>query len=491
MQAVAGLVAACLVAGIQVKAVRLVPVVLGGLLAVFAVRWLSLHARTALVSLFVFVPLQQPVLAYAYSRGVPGTVVRYLGFYKELVVLAVVVAAVRAGRSQPRPLRRADVLALVFIAMTLAFVVIQLVFPGALGNQSLSVLLGAFRLNCLFLILFVACRRLRWTTRDLEVLGWTVLVPALAMVGPVLWERYATDSFSRFTLQTLHLRTYLHEVIGLDLKNAFGTVLSPLNGTGAIRPGGWLYNPLELGFFLVLPLTLAFRNQVRSRTGVAGWLVTGLLGSALLLTLTRSSVLAAGVALALLLFAAGHYQLAGRVKLLLLTLVGCLVLGPFVAQSTFVQRVASSVKGTDSSTAAHSSSSSSALELMLSHPAGQGLGSNPVTALREQTHGITSENAYLQIGNELGVIPLLVFLVLVGATQAELRRAARRHREIGVRTVVWAAGWGLAVNGLFLHVWLSLPVALTFWAMAGAASAADDEHAVAPDPREEALVLAS
>jgi hypothetical protein len=34
---------------------------------------------------------------------------------------------------------------------------------------------------------------------------------------------------------------------------------------------------------------------------------------------------------------------------------------------------------------------------------------------------------------------------------------------------MWLAGWGLFITGMFLHVWTSFPVALTFWGIAGAA----------------------
>jgi hypothetical protein len=465
------LATAALVAAVQVEEPRLVPLALAAPLALGALVWLALRPRIALVSMLVYVPLQRPLLAYLYASGVPAPAVRYLGFYKELVVGSLILAALQAHRRSPRPWRRADALAATFVALAAVLVVVPAVLPGVLGNQPLFVLVAAFRLNCLFLIAFLACRRLSWTAEDLQALSKAAVVTALAMAAAVLWQAQDSVGFENFTVRTLQLPAYLRDVSGVTDTTTLSSVHNVVTSSGDIRAGGWLYDPLSLGFFMVLPVALAFRNLARRRSTPVAWVVAGLVGVTLVLTLTRSSVVAAVLSVLLLLLAAGRYRLGGRTKLLVATLLAVLVVAPFVGQSSLLARIDSAVQGKDVSAAEHASSSTRALEQLVAHPAGRGLGSNPVTATLEGTRsGITSENAYLQIGNELGVVPMLVFVLLVLVTQADLLIAARRRDDLSIEAVVWAAGWGLAFNGLFLHVWLSIPVALTFWSLAGAAT---------------------
>ena len=76
------------------------------LLAILAaVRWPGL----AIGAVIVAVPLQTAGLAYLYHHGVPGAVVKDLGYIKDAGTFGVCAAAVRAARGLPGPCSRLSI----------------------------------------------------------------------------------------------------------------------------------------------------------------------------------------------------------------------------------------------------------------------------------------------------------------------------------------------------------------------------------------------
>jgi hypothetical protein len=80
---------------------------------------------------------------------------------------------------------------------------------------------------------------------------------------------------------------------------------------------------------------------------------------------------------------------------------------------------------------------------------------------------LTSEDAYLQVGNEIGIIAMVLFMLLLLSLAGHLRRAP--PNDVVAPNALFAATCGLIVGGLFLHVWLDYPTALTLWGIAGVA----------------------
>jgi len=73
------------------------------------------------------------------------------------------------------------------------------------------------------------------------------------------------------------------------------------------------------------------------------------------------------------------------------------------------------------------------------------------------------ENWYLQIGVELGIIGLALFIVF---TLLVILRLRRNTTPLGVG--VFASFVGVSVAALFLHAWESSAVAYTLWVLAAA-----------------------
>jgi hypothetical protein len=93
---------------------------------------------------------------------------------------------------------------------------------------------------------------------------------------------------------------------------------------------------------------------------------------------------------------------------------------------------------------------------------------------------VIAENNYLEVGDELGVLPMILFVALTVVLLLHLRRIARRRSD-PLFAAVWAGGLGIAVSAWFLQTWSDFAVAWTFWGLAGAAFSVARERAGAPE----------
>jgi hypothetical protein len=141
---------------------------------------------------------------------------------------------------------------------------------------------------------------------------------------------------------------------------------------------------------------------------------------------------------------------------------------PAAVSTGVVKRLQQANNRNDQSTAGHVAGFWTGIDTIRRHPLGQGLGTGAGTGQRYAVANTTiPENNYLQVGDELGVAPLLLFVALTLALILWLRRVARGHPEPLV-TAAWSAGIGLAVAAWFLQTWSDFAVAWTYWAVAGA-----------------------
>lgn len=97
-------------------------------------------------------------------------------------------------------------------------------------------------------------------------------------------------------------------------------------------------------------------------------------------------------------------------------------------------------------------------------PLGKGPGTAGLASIKNSVQGIVlTENYYLQIAIETGVIGLLMFIAIL---------AICTYRLWGFRTSIVAAGLlasfaGLAFTNLLVHIWSNEAVAYTWWGLAG------------------------
>lgn len=430
---------------------------------VAASRW----PGVALAVLIASIPFSTMVLAFLYRLGAPYAIVRPLGSVKEVVTAGLLVAMLRRLREDRWD--ALDGLAIAFLGILTVELALPYVLPDAFPVKSLSEMLLGWRENALFVALFLGARHAGiarvWLHRYVVV----VVVACAVLCAGAFWEWLDASGYERFFVNTIGIRQYHLNVLH-DNPFAPNTILvyGTLAGHRITRVGSFLLDQLSLGFYLILAVALGSSRLLRR--GAAPWTL-GLLAASLvslILTLTRSAILGGAVAGLLILHLGMRTSAAGRVRLALMAMVGVLAAIPFASKQQLLSRTGAAFNGTDTSTEGHIQRTTDAVHYLMAHPLGSGLGTGGGVGVRNRAGGVIAENAYIQLGTIAGVAAMVVFVVLVVVLlRALYRRAMVAGADNWYLIAVFAAGVGLSVAGLFLQVWYSLPITLTFWGLAG------------------------
>lgn len=462
-----------------VAAVAIVVLLLPGLLptiAAVAVAGVAAWAvarfpGVALGALLVLLPVQNIVFGRLLVMGVPPSVLRPMSNLKEFVV--VVVAAVAAtrvlrGRTQ---LARVDHVALAYLALLAAYVVVPTVLDPVVGRifpqapTGMSPRLQAARTDGLFVVMFLAARHLAaspaWRRRT--EIGLIAIGVVIAVAGFV--EYFQPDAWQRFVQDWAGVDRYGFEVLGATSALGASTVVP---GTDAIRVGSLLLQHLQLGFYLLLPLALAVGRL--SRRFTAFDLIAALVvGAAIVMTFTRSAVLAALVTAVLALWALPRDAVVQRLRAAGVAAAVALA-GVYLAATTVLaERLGGFFAGTDPSAEGHWQALFNSVALLVRQPAGLGLATAPSVPDRFGARYIVSENAIMQVGVQAGVLTMVVFIVFLIILLRRLLRIARTPGTGVLAGATWTAGIGLLVGAMFLHVLTNIPTSVTYFAAAGLA----------------------
>jgi len=441
--------------------------------------------RTLLVLIVLF-PFQTFLLSLLYKAGLPTSLTYHLGSWKEALAIGLVVAAVRNLLATGRRLDKLDKLAMGFIALIALYALLQpSIAPGAPSTSSVRLL--GFRETAAFVLVLFAARHAPLGPRFAQRAGNALILVGAIVAGAGVYQAIAPASWNRFVVLTVGYPQYEQAVFHSPLLNPFDiTVHGSVGGIQIVRIGSVFIDQLTLAFWLVLPFAVAFERVVRRVATPAVLLATILVGAALLLTQTRSAILAGLVVAVLSLQPAAGRPRHWRTRAALMLAGLALLAVPAAFGTHLATRFADTNTTADNSSAGHLSRFSVGLQTLAHHPLGQGLGTGAGTGQRYHLLNTTiPENAYLQVGDEVGILPMTMFIALTLTMLGYLRRAARRSNEPLV-TAAWAAGTGLAIGGLFLQTWLAFPVAWTFWGIAGAAvGLAGRSHDPIEQPRAE------
>lgn len=232
-----------------------------------------------------------------------------------------------------------------------------------------------------------------------------------------------------------------------------------------------LRDPNSLGAYLIIPICLLI-HELLAKKQTKRLLLGGLLvlhALALFLTFSRGAWGGAVLAVTTLLLLPGTLPSVPYKKLLVAGLVGGLVLLPtlYTARNTYtVQNV---ILHSDKSTVAPEDSNQLHVRLVrdgivgvLHKPDGHGPGTAGIVSLHSPNGGHLTEDYYVQIGYEVGVVGLALFVALFGGAAWLLRKSAS---PLG-RSLLAAAG-AYAAMGLLMHIWTNEAVATEWWLLTG------------------------
>lgn len=231
-----------------------------------------------------------------------------------------------------------------------------------------------------------------------------------------------------------------------------------------------LRDPNSLGAYLMIPITLLtyyWFKLPKVRT-----LVTGLLmlhGLALLLTFSRSAWLGTMVSVALLLlFLYGkstwifvkRYAPVGVVVLAVFVAGAFLLRGHYFVQNVLVHSDESTTQ-TDSNNL-HWQLVRDGTAGVLELPQGHGPGTAGIVSIQNEDGGVLTENYYVQIAYEVGMIGLAIFVTVTVLVYRGLY-----GRTDALSLVLLATFWGYVITNNLLHTWSNESVAAQWWLLAG------------------------
>jgi len=366
-----------------------------------------------------------------------------------------------------------------------ALLVLSLVVTAATHGDWKLYLFG-FKYDFVPLVAFLVLRRVSWSDIFMKRAFVTLIITGgiVACFG-IMGMYLPQEFFVRLGYSDLH---------SLYRPNAPLAAFQQIGGSGIRRMQSVMSGPNQLGLWLLLPLSvlLTRKKVVSCRLSVVSMFIV----IALLLSLSRSAVLAAGVIVTILLWNVLNKKMfiSAMLSVLAAASVGGIVLYQF--SPDLIVRAASS-RG-------HISRPLEAIGMIMRQPLGYGLGtagpaSNRVsdTCVHLEDGADASwasdrpelcvfvgdtqvqpeapcscpflpENWYLQIGIEMGVLGLLLYVVTIGVLIRRLfvtsfiRINEVTNNQLFTQSITLAL-LGVSIAALFLHAWEDAAIAYTVW----------------------------
>ncbi len=327
---------------------------------------------------------------------------------------------------------------------------------AVLTEQTTSALMHGLAINLRFLGFFLIA----------QVLVEIVKAPELRTRANKTLLIVATVVSAIALIQTLLPREFLEWFgYGKETIQPYFTIDRNLD---FVRYAATTRGPNVLGAYLILPITMAvvllFKKYDWKRV-----LQILLLSGAIALTFSRSAWLGLLTSLSTikLFFAPPQIQKITKRVLPVLLVFGVVSMTVFITTDVMQNVVLHQDPGESgavNSTEQHWEAKTAGLRDVLQNPLGQGPGTAGPASLRNDGKVKLSENYFLQIGQEVGVVGLALFVwinVLLG-------KALLQGREKNyMKPVLFASLIGLSVVSMLLHGWANEEVALTYWGIAG------------------------
>jgi hypothetical protein len=476
---------------------------ISGLLGIAVVIAVSRRPERALAALLVLVPFHLQLFSALYRLGVPADVARAGAQWKEIAIAGILLAGYQRARRDHHGLDALDRVALAYVGLGLLYLIATSFIVGRAAGASLdfSTKLLGWRTDVLYVAFFVACRHLRLSGAAVTRLTRTFLATATAVAVIGLFEFVAPSTWNSLMIE--HLETWRYKLDVLQV-NPIGDpwffdvrVYTAVGGRDVLRIGSVHLFYQALAFYLMLAAALLAGRVVQGvATGRHYAALAACLG-AVLLTQTRSAILGLGVVLAITLVrrSGEQSQRAADARARF-----ALVLGAVAAvaiPAALAVGVVDRFQGDDDfrSNDLHRNSFEVATNSFREHPLGQGLATSAGAGQRaDVADRVVSETQILQIGTQLGVVGVLLWLgTAVGVVVALGRAIARAPAtfDVGPATAVRTTLIGFFVTGLFLQTYVDFSVSWSVWPLAGLALGALEGARVGSPPRESALADAA
>jgi O-antigen ligase len=392
-----------------------------------------------------------------------------LRLWKEVVLLILVVKVGWAYRHNIKKLRTADVLWRL-IALYVALIFVSGLIEYALGGVNLKAFAYGLLIDTRFLVFFAVVYLISKKTDWLKA-HWQqlLLIPAaVVLVFGLLQATVLPQDFLRhfgYGVNTIPVSATV------DQKTAFERIGATLRGANPL--GAYLV--LIATAFLGLSLE-AFLGAKRRKSRRSGLLLVGLVAAlgVLAATYSRSGWIGTAVSLALLTWwsirskkAKTAYACAAAV----LVIIGVISVFTLKNNSSFENTVFHTDKSShsvQSSNAGHAAALKNGLKDIASYPLGSGTGTAGPASTYNNHPARIAENYYIQVGQETGVIGLVLF----SAITIRVGQLLWRRRNETLSLILLASFVGLFAVNMLSHAWADDTLAYVWWGFAGMALSA-------------------
>ncbi len=241
-----------------------------------------------------------------------------------------------------------------------------------------------------------------------------------------------------------------------------------------------LRDPNSLGAFLILPICLLVQKLQKSKQKMLVCGLLGLHGLVLFLTFSRGAWVGSIIAV-LSVYLLYRYKakltqhkrpmLAVMITLLIIGVFGYTFRNQYVVQNIVLHSDKSTTASQDSNEL-HVSLAENGLRGIVHKPLGHGPGTAGIVSIHNPNGGTLTENYYIQIGYEVGILGLIMFVTTSIIIYLKLQK-----RRTSLSICLMASFIAYGVMGLVMHIWANEAVAAQWWLLAGAVISARDPAA--------------
>lgn len=402
--------------------------------------------------------------------GLPASTVRIIAAWKEvalMILLVVVIMRAILGRGPGVSLSWTDLWIGGLVSTALIYFVSANLWLQA--NLPLDAQLLGFRQAVYFMLIYFVGRATPELAEDERTMKMLFTLLIVTCVLGIL-ERFL---ISPEGLVSLGVASYFQDFLGaapITVGNEYGL---PTNywafiGGRAIRRAGSVYlsgQGFAVPFLLFFPVATVW-VFARPRKKALQVFCYGIVCIALLLTLTRMTILVALLQLVLfvLMRRRPEWAVAGLATATILFLIA-LFLVPGLPGYTLA-----TLSGQETSAASHVSDWLSGGRAFAEQPWGAGLGVTDASATRAGLEHVTGDVLYWKYAVEMGVPGLLLFVFALGGIVSNafnLFRNGTTDTQRRMGAILWLAAIGIVINGLTAVVFNAITLGWLFFWLAG------------------------
>ncbi|MGH2461314.1 MAG: hypothetical protein ACRDIY_20840 [Chloroflexota bacterium] len=439
-----------------------------GALALGALAGFLIWTRpiVGLVALVVLGPPHQFLMVLVLHFTGSATVLKVAEVWKDLVVVLLLAKAIDLAfhRKRPPTVYLLDLGIVIFMVMAAFYVF----YPTDLAGSTLLVSVLGLRLDAFFLVAYFLGRGLTVTRRQVRLLLIAFFLITL-VIAVVAVAQFVAPGAMNLVFNQLGYQDFIDLKLGTEGTNV-AIRANDFGGFVVPRASSLVLSDLALGFYTLLAAPLAaglLLHFPRTRDRIVGNIILLAAVGTAFLTVTRSAILAQIPALGTIMLRA-----RGAVYILLLLAEVTFAAMPVAYQLRINSSVIRAVFSPDNgSIQGHFAALTDSLVVIRENPLGRGLGTaGQIAQVADVQGGITNEDWYLQLATEIGVVPALVYLVIVVGFGVTAFARYGQARDPWVKTLclgMAGATIGFGLVGFALHVWEAETISIIFWLFAG------------------------